>query len=588
MKNSLLLSGVVLAVSPAMGVANTVIFTPDPNTSPAPVAYLQDGLRFTTGTPQSAWGTGNATRLGNTFRAEAGWSGGGQIGALGTTTVPNPAWGLYELCVLSNAPICIEPEDVGPRRFSVENGAQAQVQTSGSVGVELNYELTAGQINPAALFNVEASVPVIDRSFDTDTSYSVHRIEGVQILADGEINILSPGARASINALLDVSFEATAEGCIAGACESISGTLIDVDNQSIELLGFDGQRLNVLKGLTDLLPFPADISVPIAEAEALIVRGVPLNQSEREIGVAINTNQLPGFPSGPTVDLASIKAEFPTVAERGAKSGDTIVANGNDRVLTVSADWDGLLNEIPAGGVTFPVGNDAFNASITLEAYDIDTSITVDMYQDLVMTPELNVRLDFDTPVRIMERVFVEKLILDPIFGIPIGKEFIPEWRVAVEDATSWTGKWTNIPYMYFGSTTTVTPTFFTEVKMSNQTGLQFGLAGTVSAGRVAASAGVGAPLTGSFGPLVSETLSIPLDFARIPVFSDTFTVTGFSGVQGTPFEVAVLSQGGFQGPGPVAPPLAPVPLPLGAWMLLSGLGTLGVMRHQRGARESL
>jgi len=545
-------------------------------------SYTENGITFSTGTPQSAWGSGNASQISDRFEATQSWNASEKIGGMITSGPnPNPLWLQYEACIALNVGVCVAPDSNihGPRTISIpKSGAELSLSTSGTIGAAVEYNLTAGSVNPQLSYNVSANVPTLERSaYNYIGVNGIHQIDGTAQFTGGAINAVSPSVTASSSVIFEMDLSASAEGCIAGECYSGSADLVDIARTELELIGFDSQRLNLLKGFTDMLPFAADISLPVGEVEAVIQRGTPKKPSDPAIGVVVNTNPIGNFPAPPWIDLASVKAEFPTINIAGTKSGEEVTGDGDDRFVTALADLDGLLDQIPPGGAGFSVGPSALNAGVTLEAFDIDAGVTLDVYQEMTLTQDLMVRLDFSQPLATFHEEFV--------WVVDDGAYF-QEYNYTVDQhsVTSWTGRWEDIPYMYFFSSTEVTPTFFTEVSLSNEVGLQFGLAANVSAGKAAANVGWGpTPLTGTLGPLVNEPFSAPLEFARFSVFDQTFDLGGFNEYQASPFLVQVNSPSGPVGPGPIAPMPAPVPLPASGWALLAGLISLfGIGRSRR------
>ncbi len=498
-----IMAAVALAAPPALGAT----------------LYQLDGLIFTTDTPQSAWGEGDAQEIRGSERLTQSWNESATLGAIvNKETITNPLWSAWKLCKDTVNVLC---GDEPTRRITVtipKTGGKATVKTTGEAGVQMDYLLSAGSVDPTLEYSVLAEVPDVGEVQKDE----LFNLNAKSTFEDGTLKAQSPTAEVSVDTVLKSTVDVSGEACFAGACTSGSERIINVNDQS-ELVSVDPNRINFLDGF---LPDDAEAFIPLGNVEAsLNVGPVPPN-----FNVTFN-NGLPALPGpiGPSVDLATVAVTVPIIESEGAKVGDKLVTSGSSDFLDLKVDLDAAVPYIPPGGLNFDVGP----VGISVDAYDIEAGPSLDVFQEFELTSKLMVDLAFDKPV------FVSGL----------------------GEVTEYVGAWDALPDMSVSSLTKFTPTFFLDVILRNKTGLQFGLELTVEF--LKASIGVG-PINGTLGPLVDFIFNFDPEFAKFNVYDNSFTMSGFNKIVGDSFYVA------------------PVPLPASLVMLLAALGGLGVLRRRR------
>jgi hypothetical protein len=229
-------------------------------------------------------------------------------------------------------------------------GAAATIETSGTVGVEFAYKLTAGSVDPILNFSLGADVP------DEVAAGEVFQISSSSNLNSGSVNSQSPTFEASISQVLDVELSASATTCGPAGCDTGGATLIDVD-EKLEIVSIDPNEIKFLDGYIDLFD-PTDtvkLALPIGNVTAQVWQGFQGTPPAPSVGLTVNSVPVrPGF--APVIELAKATLTVPNIQTVGAKSGEVIQSEGSANVINLQADIDGLAPQIPAGGFTAGFG----------------------------------------------------------------------------------------------------------------------------------------------------------------------------------------------------------------------------------------
>jgi hypothetical protein len=311
-------------------------------------------------------------------------------------------------------------------------------------------------------------------------------------------------------------------------CASGQGTFLSVDEDR-ELVGIDANQITYLDGFT---PSWAELKTSLANQSATLKLGVVNGVPTAYVDAAF----LPPPPGvGAGVDLGQVSVNVPLFNENGGKVGNALEVRAQADFLDVTADLDTLFGLPGGASASFgPLG-------VSLDAYDFDAGPSLDVFQDLKLTPTLKVLMEFSEDV-----------------------------EIAGSLTRSFTGLWDALPDMKIFKPTTFMPKFFVDAVLESTTGLQVGL--ELSMEFLKATLGLSAfnvtLLELGLGPLFKKDLAFDPDWARLALFDQTFDVGGFNMIEGRSFTVGAN--------------LAPVPLPAGVWLMLAGLGALGVVRRRR------
>ncbi len=512
----------------------------------APVAaatYTAGSLTFATTERQSSIGTGNAARLsgteflGTTFGGSV--SAGGVVGGVQRITIPDitftarlAAWNACRSSFFKD--LCGGRPKNGSITATVDTrtGAEIELAGSGRAGLEFNYELDAGSTAATAIFEVEADVPAagtvkVGEAFSISTSSN---------LAGGEIDVNGPTAEASLDVILEVEGNLSGRGCVGGfGCNTfdVDTPRIDVD---AELIRVNPNEIVLLDGIA---PDGVEVRVPIADREfALDIEfsaatgGAPTPRVKPRNSGTVDPSI--GFSVG------EFAIQIPEFSEVGGAVNDALSVRATSDYIDLTGDIDTLLTAfggIPPLGAT--VSGGPLFASVDL--IDIDLGPSIDVFQNLDLTSRVMVDFDFD---RLVE----------------VGGSLVD----------GFSGFWDSLPDFTVFGTTKFSPTFSLVSQLTSALGFDFAL--ELTADVLKASAGIGFFGTNllevNLGPVASETFEIA-DFGSLTLFEETFDFFGFAeqSVAGASFFVTP------EGFGNSVP--APVPLPAGGWLLLTGIGGL-------------
>ena len=498
---------------------------------------LRENLLFGTAGRQSSTAPGGALAVKRTVRMIQTWKKTSPVlGGIATTTIANPHYDLWTLCKAAdflNPGIC---GGAPARTITTRDGATVQFRTEGEAGFEVKATLDAGSIDPKLRYDIQFRVPDTGELFAGEAWYLAPRA----VLTEGALNLRSPTAEVKADLILGVSSSGSATVCTTlSGCASRSVALPSISTSQRELVEIDPNGIQFLEGF---LPHGWDVTVPLLNLEAdLLVGGL----NPPYVGMSFNNGFLPDLPvplQGPTIDVGNVEVHVPEYETAGSLGVDGVIrASGQDDLLDLRVDLDAMFPGLPVGGVNASLGP----LGVSVDAYDIEGGPSVDLFQDLSLTPDdLMVVLDFDREV-----------IVDGLAAI-----------------RSFVGDWINLPAFVFAGTTTVTPTFFTTALARSVAGLQFGL----ELGIDVLKASISSPfLSASFGPLETYDYPFDPDFLKATLFDDSFRIA-FGAVRGQSFVIS-----------PYVPMLTPVPVPSSAALLAAALGGLALGTRRRAARRS-
>lgn len=511
--------------------------------------YDPGKLTFATYDPQNVWGAGNALEIKGTYFAGGEWKNKKvelSKSAGSVITVPDPvafaqavaASAKYLLdnpaCILNDSCLGVGSESSYTKQIDLRTSFKGTLESSGKAGLDLNYKLSAGSWETTFDYAASANVP------DAVKAGEAFQIKTNAALTGGTLTSQSPTVEASVDAVLQLEAKVSAQGCIpVNGCSSYSSNVLSV-NEDRELISAD---LNKIKYLGGFLPDGTELSTSLLNQTATMKAGV-LNFVEPVVYVEVAGL---GAPPGHIVatDVGEIEFTVPKFTATGGVAGDHLALNATSDFISVKADLDTLF---ATRGVGWPGGGETSigPVSLSLDAYDFDAGPTFDVFQDLTLTPRLKVYFDFSELVE-------------------IGGELV----------STFYGAWDSLPEMKVFKPTTFMPEFAVDAIVTSKTGLQVGLELSMEFLKATLGVSIGGfnlPSLG-LGPVYEQEFAYKPDWAKIPLFSDSFYVDNLTFMAGKSFVV---------GQNLVTPP-APVPLPAPIWLLMAGLGSLGIARRRGG-----
>lgn len=394
-------------------------------------------------------------------------------------------------------------------------GARASFLSSGRAGFEAGFEISAGDIDALIEFQALGTIPatqsvVAGEFFDLDANAEIEA---------GEFDSTSPTARAFLDAVLEVDFEAFGEVAFLGA--RTSGTFEDEIDARFTIAGIDPAGITLFGGLA---------TVPLLSETF----SVNVSVDDKEVQISSDSGgPLFGETTGITTQLANLKVAFPTVGIDGELDDDgLIVGAGSSEIIDANLDLDGILAlviglaagiPVPAlGGINFDI--EGFLGA-SFDFLDIDAGPTISLIQNFEIEAALGVTLDFDKPV--------------DIEGIG-------------SDLVTWSGLWEDLPRIAIDSMTNVTPTYEVIAELTSFSGLGFGLEITfdVIKGSYSMKAGGVTLVKGQLGPLFSQEFADPDILGSITLFEETFALEGFETIVGPAFTLDVGDGTGGSGDG--------------------------------------
>lgn len=456
---------------------------------------------------QSMWKTGTAYQLNQNQFIGATWNksvkaGPGFTG--GTTQVINPAWVLWHLCFINCGSAPAHYLSV-----NTKTGLQVSASTSGKVGFNVGLTVDSGSVNALTNFNPQINVPDAGTVSAGDL---VNFNTSGATLTGGGLNSQFPTMSASLSAVLQVSANFAATGCLTGSCGTASystGTL----GGTLPLVAFNQDGEGGITYFGGSGPLSDALNVAVNAGLVNLPSGFP---------ATLNIPAPEGIP-GISSSLGSITAYLPQPNVTGAvdPSGTKITGTAADNLIDFNADVSNLISI----GTTGVPG--LFDGSVDMgSGFGVDYNLakvtmgpTIDLRQTFDLTPTLYVDLQFSQPVNVTG------------LGTVTSASHL---------------NWNNLPTMSFmNGDTTITPTFYlgTDIggtfmknagDLLNQLMLDVGGNITVNL------------LNATFNtPFGSQTLGLPtlLDqsfnlFTTPPIFSKEFAMAGFSPVLGSSFDI--------------------------------------------------
>jgi len=400
-----------------------------------------------------------------------------------------------------------------------------QYDTDFKVGIEIGASVNSGSIDAALDYRLNLSAP--------------------DVLRVGERFSLT-GSAAPLATSNFVTSPANASAYVDGILETYLGAYVRVEYEQPGILADQDFRYGN-RGFTtnNTSNSPYATVVNITEREELI--GINRNASgyiQYLGGTNLTDGDLLRDRVGAGTSVALGPVEFTAgnwnVIATGGLQGSSLVGSGADTLMTMTLDVDQLILGSAALGASIDHDWGAIDYELGYEIVDLDTGLDIDLQQEFTLDSIVLVRLDFS------DNVLLE----------------------GVGETNTWFGAFESIPDItLLGPEVEVDTTFLLEAMLRNDTGL--GFVGSLDTTIFEAYASIGWDVSGNsgsrgfqVGPVYENLMTIGL--GDITVYSDTFDLQGFNIIDGGSFT------------------LTTVPLPAAAWLLLTGLASLGATARRR------
>lgn len=368
-------------------------------------------------------------------------------------------------------------------------GAEASLDLSGSIGLQVNASLDSGSVNANVPFSATISAP----NQLINTGHTTFTPTGGVYLGASQLQVLAPTAQASVNLVASLDAGGSVKICSGGCFVDTSGTIVN-GSTSIPLLAFNAGN----SGTTQILGQTTG-SLSGTAGFGLLNYSV---QGPQNTPLATATPWLYGVVYGPVSTSAS--------TDIADLSFDAAQALSN-------------ALHVPLSGSIGPLDWSLLSASLSLDTY---------LNQSFTLFPR--VTADLYVPLTGQNDECLE-LVGCGAIDVPAG----------------------------FTGELEVDPSYDVSATFSNNTQLE------VEPGFDLSLLSAGISGIGSLGPAFEYSQSYPT--SPIDLYSNTFDLGGFSSVDGTPFDVNILSQ----------PPSVPEPSTL-ALMGISLAGLAFARRRRR------
>jgi len=416
-----------------------------------------------------------------------------------------------------------------PSDFDVDTrtGVAVEGNTDGRVGLELGIEIDSGSVDATVSYQATMNIP--DTTLLTPGD-AINFNPNSELAGTNALNTSFSNLSMSVDAIMELSGSVTAEGCLIGpGCATAGGPFDIAERASILSFNEDGEGGIEVLGLP-----PSALGLPIPA-------GFPV--SFDVAGFVEATIHLPAPDASGGLDTTT----------------GTLKATGQDDLLDLIVDLDNIV--ATAAGVPGLFGSSidlAGFGSVFFDIINVAMGPTIDLKQDFELDPTLLVEFLFDQAVM-------------------VGGELV----------TSLTSAWDLLPDISFlADVTTVTPTFFVDASLQNDTLLDFDLQFFIDLLQI----GFDLPVVGEHMIGIGNVLDRAVDLFESPnLYEKMFPLGGFNALLGESFVIDFIS--GSAGPTNTgtralansAPDPAAVPEPATIFMLFAGLFILyGLRRRDR------
>jgi hypothetical protein len=403
--------------------------------------------------------------------------------------------------------------------IDTRTGAAVQGTTDGRIGLELGIEVDSGSVDATVSYQASFDIPDttgLDK-VDPISFNPSSSLAGANTLDTSFANL-----ELSVDAIMELSGSVTAEGCILLTGCVTGGTSFDIAEKA-PILSFNegGEGGILLFGQS-----PSDLGLPP------IADGFPI-----DIDVA---------------GLATVTLYLPQPDATGGldTSTNTLKATGQDDLVDIILDLDNIV--ATAAGVPGLFGSSIdipVLGTLGFDIINVTMGPTVDLKQDFELTPSLFVNLLFDQAVMV---------------GGELVTELISAWDL-LPDIT------------FLSDVTTVTPTFFLEAGLLNETLLAFDLAFGIDLLQIFYDFGLLGSNTFGIGNVLDEAVEL---FESPNLYSKFFPLGGFNIFQGQSFVIDFLNGSSAPDPIVLASLSNEVPEPGTIFLFVFGLWGLYALRR--------
>jgi len=367
-------------------------------------------------------------------------------------------------------------------------GVAVEGTSDGRVGLELGIEVGSGSVDATVSYAATLDIPdtaLLDKA--NAINFNPNSVlAGTNVLTTDFADL-----SLTADAILEVSGSVTGEACVIAAGCTTGGSSFNID-EKVSILSFNEGG-------------EGDIKL--------------LGQSPSTFGFP---DEADGFPfeiaagSGVAGELASATLYLPQPDTSGGldNTTNTLKSSGQDDLVDLTVDIDAVASlAVTAGATTqafgfeLPIGN---VGSVGYDIIDVKIGPSIDLKQDFELDPTLFVQLVFDKAV-----------------------------MIAGELVTELISAWDLLPDIFFlDDVTTVTPTFFVDAELRNETVLDFDFDFVVDLLQVNFDL-LGFDRQFGIGNILDESIDL---FQSPDLFDSLFSLQGFDLQIGESFTIDFLT----------------------------------------------
>ena len=370
-----------------------------------------------------------------------------------------------------------------PQYLAVDTrtGVGVEGTVDGRVGVDVGLAIDSGSVDATVSYRAALDIPdTTALNLGDPINFNPSSI----LAGTNTLNTTFANLELSVDAVMQLSGNVSAEACVIPAGCTTGGTPFDIDE------------------IAPIVSFNQDHNGGV----------LLLGQPPSNFGFPDAAN---GFPFAIDVaNLVEVTLHLPRPDASGGLNAakDKLEASGQDDLVDIIVDLDNVV--ATSAGVPGLFGSSldvGALGSVGFDIINVEMGPTIDLVQDFELEPTLFVQLDFDQPVL--------------IGGAPM---------------MSLVSAWDALPDIVFtADTTTVTPTFFVDAQLQNNTLLDFDLNFAIDLLQIYYDFG----LLGNdmFG--IGNVLDKGIDLFQSPAFySNLFPLNGFNLQLGDSFVIDFLS----------------------------------------------
>lgn len=268
-------------------------------------------------------------------------------------------------------------------------GSLISLSSSGSVGIKTSLGLNSGTLDASLTYNTSLKIPGRVKPGE------FFSLQQENSLSAGSLDSIFPKLTGKVEFSMAHNATAAHQSCFIGTgCSGGSGTIMNFDTGYLPLLELNTANV------------PDKMSLFGLDALAFDITKLTLWADYNPLATPPVTISLPGVTRPPlAINIGALTLDYPDLTLHGGLSGNKLVSSGvADNLIRLDADLDGIAT---ATGSLPPLGFVANKGPLTfrLDGVDIDLGPTIDLKQDLELTPALMVRLDFSDDVYVRDHL---------------------------------------------------------------------------------------------------------------------------------------------------------------------------------------